>query len=203
MLFVSTKIAFIVKDEKEKDKLLNAVHTIESVAMKIKWMMKWMDADVPPNLRILAFIFGEGLFFCCAFSAIFWLKNKGVLPGVTFSNELIARDESLHTEFGILMYEKEDRVSEYIIHSMAQEAVDCEAKFAKEALPRGILGMNHALLTQYAKFVADTLLFQLKYKKLFLVENPFPWMEKISMTVCISFKCLGKFINIYTAFNIG
>ena len=146
--------------------------------------MKWMDKKKSFHERLIAFAVVEGIFFSGSFCAIFWLKKRGLMPGLTFSNQLISRDEGLHTDFACLLYKtlnnklKEERINEIII-----EAVEIEKKFISEALPSDLVGINSKLMTLYIEFIADRLIVDLGGRKVFHSKNPFEWMEMISMQV--------------------
>ena len=180
----SLTIDTYVKDQEEKNRLFHAIDTIPAVAKKAQWAMKWMDNKVASfGLRLIAFAAVEGIFFSGSFCSIFWLKKRGLMPGLTFSNELISRDESLHTEFAVLLYtryvnNKPDREQ---VYELIREAVAIEKEFIIESLPCRLIGMNSDLMTQYIEFVADRLLVQLGYEKIWNSANPFDFMEMISM----------------------
>ena len=171
-----------IQDSAAKLKLFNAHQTMPCVILKSNWAIKWMNAKTSFAQRLLAFACVEGIFFSGSFCAIFWFKKRGLMPGLTFSNELISRDEGLHCEFACLMYSKLDtKLPESDVHAIVLEAVDCEKQFVCVALPVTLIGMNKDLMLQYIQFVADCLLVQLNYSKLFNVANPFDWMELISL----------------------
>jgi ribonucleoside-diphosphate reductase subunit M2 len=172
-----------IKEAAEKTKLLNAIDTIPCVRKKADWAMHWMqseEADFASRLMACAAV--EGIFFSGAFCAIFWLKERGVMPGLTTSNELISRDEGLHTEFATLLYSHlEHKLSKTKAHKMIREAVKCEKEFITEALPCSLIGMNAKMMSQYLEYVADRLLVQLGYPKIWNTANPFPFMERICL----------------------
>ena len=172
-----------IKDPNEKDHLFKALETVPSVKKKGNWALRWLDqkrASFPE--RLVAFAAVEGIFFSGSFCAIFWLKKRGLMPGLTFSNELISRDEGLHCDFACLLHEKLERPTpENIIHRIVSEAVNIETEFVTSALPVRLIGMNADHMKQYIEFVADRLLVAFGVSKLYNVENPFPWMEMISM----------------------
>ena len=178
-----------IKDDVEKDRLLNAVETIPCVGKKANWAMKWIDdKESSFQKRLVAFAIIEGIFFSGAFCAIYWLKEKGLMHGLTFSNELISRDESLHTEFAILLYSHiVNKLSEEEVHSIVKEAVEIEKEFITQALPCRLIGMNSELMTQYIEFVADRLVVQLGYNKIFNTSNPFQFMDRIGMDLKANF----------------
>jgi ribonucleoside-diphosphate reductase beta chain len=172
-----------IKDEQEKDKLFNAIDTIPAVKKKADWALKWLSRKKASFAeRLVAFAAVEGIFFSGAFCAIFWLKKRGLMPGLTFSNELISRDEGLHCDFACLLHNMlEKPTSENRIHKIIAEAVTIEKEFILEALPVSLIGMNADLMSQYLEFVADRLLVALNCTRLYDASNPFPWMEMISM----------------------
>jgi ribonucleoside-diphosphate reductase beta chain len=172
-----------IKDPNEKDHLFKALETVPSVKKKGDWAMRWLDRKRGSfAVRLVAFAAVEGIFFSGSFCAIFWLKKRGLMPGLTFSNELISRDEGLHCDFACLLHSKLIRgAGENLIHRIITEAVDIEIEFVTNALPVSLIGMNSDLMAQYIQFVADRLLISLGASKLYNVENPFPWMEMISM----------------------
>ena len=172
-----------IKDDDKKRKLFNAVETIPCIKRKADWSLKWItDQNSNFAKRLVAFACVEGIFFSGSFCSIFWMKKRGLLPGLCFSNELISRDEGLHTDFACLLYSSiEEKLSQEVIYEIICEAVEIENEFIVESLPCKLLGMNSGMMTQYIKFVADRLLLQLGYDKLYNVVNPFTWMEMISM----------------------
>jgi len=178
-LLIDTYIA----DEKEKSHLFKALETVPSVQKKGEWAMRWLSRKRGSFAeRLVAFAAVEGIFFSGSFCAIFWLKKRGKMPGLTFSNELISRDEGLHCDFACLLHSKLQRgAGENIIRRIIAEAVEIEIEFVTKALPVNLIGMNAELMVQYIQFVADRLLVQLGCSKMYDVSNPFPWMEMISM----------------------
>ena len=172
-----------IKNTEEKDRLLNAIDHFPCIKKKSDWALKWIhDNRSTFATRLVAFACVEGIFFSGAFCSIYWLKKRGLMPGLTFSNELISRDEALHCEFAILLYNKLiKKMSKARIHEIIREAVEIEVEFICEALPCRLIGMNSLLMTQYIQFVADRLCVQLGYDKIFNVKNCFPWMELISL----------------------
>ena len=177
-----------IKDSDEKKKLFNAIETIPCVSLKAKWAQKWIG-DKKSNFatRLIAFAIVEGIFFSGSFCAIYWLKKRGLMPGLTYSNELISRDEGMHTDFAVLLYSMlQNKLSEETFHSIIKEAVNIEQKFIIESIPCNLIGMNSDLMSQYIEFCADRLILQCSsekqpYKKLFDTENPFDFMEQISL----------------------
>jgi ribonucleotide reductase beta subunit family protein with ferritin-like domain len=173
-----------IKNEEEKDRLFNAVETFPCIKKKAEWAQKWIkDNRSSFATRLIAFACIEGIFFSGAFCSIFWLKKRGLMPGLTFSNELISRDEALHTEFAILLFNKlqKKNVSKSRIYEIIKEAVEIETEFICEALPCRLIGMNSQLMTQYIQFVADRLSLQLGFDKIYNAVNPFEFMELISL----------------------
>lgn len=179
----SLLIESYIKDSEQKNKLFNAIEHFPCIKKKSDWAQKWIhDNRSSFATRLVAFACIEGIFFSGAFCSIYWLKKRGLMPGLTFSNELISRDEALHCEFAVLLYNKlQKKIDKARIHEIIKEAVEIESEFICEALPCKLIGMNSELMTQYIKFVADRLSVQLGYKKIYNVENCFPWMELISL----------------------
>ena len=172
-----------ITDPDEKTHLFNALETVPSVRKKGTWALKWLSRKKGSFAqRLVAFAAVEGIFFSGSFCAIFWLKKRGLMPGLTFSNELISRDEGLHCDFACMLHNKLIRgAGENMIHRIIAEAVEIETEFVTSALPVELIGMNAGLMRQYIEFVADRLLVSLNSSKLYNVSNPFPWMEMISM----------------------
>ena len=172
-----------INDPMEKNQLFKAVQTIPCVQKKADWALTWIDnKDASFATRLLAFAAVEGIFFSGAFCAIFWLKQRGIMPGLTLSNEFIARDEGLHTDFACLLYSKlVNRLSKQQAHKIIRDAVKIEKQFITKSLPCELIGMNAKLMTQYIEFVADRLLLQLGYPKAYSSANPFSFMENMSL----------------------
>jgi len=178
----SLQIENIVKDSEEKEKLLRAVEHFDCVAEKAEWAVKWIESKDCFARRLLAFAIVEGVFFSGSFCAIFWLKKRNLMPGLCASNELIARDESQHCNFAVLLYSMlSKKLPEADVHAMFMDAVNIEIKFITESLPCSLLGMNAELMIEYIKFVADRLLVDLGYSKFWNTTNPFDFMESISL----------------------
>jgi ribonucleoside-diphosphate reductase subunit M2 len=179
----SLLIETYIKDKEEKHKLFNAIENFPCIKKKSDWAQKWIhDNRSSFATRLVAFACVEGIFFSGAFCSIYWLKKRGLMPGLTFSNELISRDEALHCEFAVLLYSKlVKKLDKNRIHEIIKEAVEIESEFICQALPCRLIGMNSELMTQYIKFVADRLCVQLGYKKIYNVNNPFDFMELISL----------------------
>ena len=171
-----------IKDKREKLKLFQAIDNYECIKNKAVWALEYINSNDSFATRIVAFAVIEGIFFSGSFCSIFYMKKRGLLPGLTFSNELISRDEALHTEFAVLLYSKlKHKLSEEEIYRIVDEAVDIEKQFIIDALPCRLIGMNNILMRQYIEFVADRLIVQLGYRKLYHSTNPFSWMEMISL----------------------
>ncbi|KAE9453631.1 hypothetical protein C3L33_14457, partial [Rhododendron williamsianum] len=171
-----------IKDSNEKDRLFHAIETIPCVEKKANWALKWIDGGESFAERIVAFACVEGIFFSGSFCAIFWLKKRGLMPGLTFSNELISRDEGLHCDFACLLYELlNNKLSEERVRGIVADAVEIEREFVCDALPCALVGMNGDLMSEYIEFVADRLLGALGYEKMYDAKNPFDWMELISL----------------------
>lgn len=171
-----------VKDKQEQNHLFQAIDTIPCIRKKAQWALKWIDSQDDFAKRLVAFAAVEGIFFSGAFCAIYWLKKRGLMPGLTFSNELISRDEGLHTLFAVALYGTLGKqLVPAVIQDIIKEAVAIEQEFITEALPCSLIGMNAKLMRQYIEFVADRLLVQLGGEKVYKVTNPFDFMELISL----------------------
>ena len=172
-----------IGDREEKSKLFNALNEFPCIKKKGDWAIKWIqDRRSSFASRLVAFACVEGIFFSGAFCAIYWLKQRGLMPGLTFSNELISRDEALHTEFAVLLYNKlVKKLDKKRVYEIIKEAVELEKEFIVNALPCRLVGMNGELMSQYIEFVADRLIVQLGYDKIYNSSNPFSFMEMISM----------------------
>lgn len=181
-LTYSLLIDTFIKNEKEKDRLFNAIETIPCVQKKAEWALKWINNDNSFGERLVAFAAVEGIFFSGSFCAIFWLKKRGLMPGLTFSNELISRDEGLHCEFACLLFSMLKYAPKAeVVKKIISEAVEIETEFIVNSLPCALIGMNAELMTQYIKFCADRLLYTLVKEKIYRTENPFDFMEMISL----------------------
>jgi ribonucleoside-diphosphate reductase beta chain len=191
------------KDFKEKNETLNAINHMPCIKKKADWCFKWInDKESSFAQRLLAFALVEGVFFSGAFCSIFWLKERGLMPGLSFSNELISRDEAMHVEFAILLYSKlENRLSQEAVHTIVKEAVEVEKNFIIESIPCSMLGMNSELMSIYIEFVADRLLTQLEYDKIWNTQNPFPFMERISIESKTNF--FESRVSQYSKANVG
>merc|ERR1711972_366846 len=171
-----------VRDPAEQEQVFNAIATMPAVTEKAKWAIQWMNTENSFAERLVAFAAVEGVLFSGSFCAIYWLKKRGLMPGLTFSNELISRDEGLHAEFACLLYNSlQHKLPDDIVHDIVRGAVDVERCFICEALSCDLIGMNSDLMTRYIEFVADRLLTALGHSKLFGSTNPFDWMELISL----------------------
>ena len=178
-----------IRDETEKNMLFNAVKNYPAIKMKADWAIKWIqDKEASFGQRLIAFAIVEGLFFSASFCAIFWLRDRGILPGLSFANQLIARDESIHTDFACLLYSKiKNRIPKETVHNMFKEAVEIEKKFIIESIPCSMIGMNEDLMTEYIMYIADRLLVMIGYPKIYNKANPFQFMEKSASDVKASF----------------
>lgn len=173
-----------ISDENRKMELFNAIDNNPTIKNKAEWALKWIGSSESFATRLIAFAIVEGIFFSGAFASIYYIKEKGLLHSLTFSNELISRDESLHTEFAILLYGLlENKLEESDVHAIFEEAVQLEIDFVVNTLKCGLLGINAELMSDYVKYVADRLLVQLNYQKIFNINNcPLDFMERISIT---------------------
>lgn len=170
-----------IKDPVEKNRLFHAIDSVPCVQKKAQWALKWIN-DGSFAERLVAFAAVEGIFFSGSFCSIFWLKKRGLMPGLSFSNELISRDEGLHCDFACLLYSMlETKLSQDRIHAIIRDAVENEHEFVTDALPVSLIGMNSKLMCQYIEFVADRLLVALGYDKIYNATNPFDFMETISL----------------------
>jgi len=171
-----------IRDPAEKDKVFNAIQTMPAVKEKAQWAIQWMNRQNSFAERVVAFAAVEGILFSGSFCAIYWVKKRGLMPGLTFSNELISRDEGLHAEFACLIYGMlQNPLPEDVVNGIIRGAVDVERHFICEALSCDLIGMNSELMTRYIEFVADRLLTSLGHQKIYNVSNPFDWMELISL----------------------
>ena len=186
-----------INNDSEKTFLFNAIYNIPCVKKKAEWCYKWMeDRQSTFETRLVAFCCVEGIFFSGSFCAIFWLKKRGLMPGLTFSNELISRDEGLHTDFAVELYHtRENKLDSETFYKIIKNAVEIEKEFITESLPCNLIGMNSTLMKQYIEFVADRLSVQFGYDKIYNVENPFDFMDLISMRTKTNFfeKRVGEY----------
>ena len=185
----SLMIDTYIRDDAEKNKLFCAIEHFPCIAKKANWAKKWLNDNRSSFAsRLVAFAAIEGIFFSSSFASIYWIKKRGLMPGLTFSNELISRDEALHTEFAVLLYSKlVKKLNKKRIYEIIQEAVEIEKEFITEAIPCRMIGMNANLMKQYIEFVADRLIVQLGYDKVYNVTNPFDFMELISIESKVNF----------------
>lgn len=192
-----------ITDSQEKSDILRAIKTIPCVEKKAKWALEWIDnKDADFGTRLIGFAAVEGIFFSGAFCAIFWLKQRGIMPGLTLSNEFIARDEGIHTDFACLLYSKIlNRLPKQRVHKIIREAVKIEKHFITKALPCELIGMNAELMKQYIEFVADRLSLQLGYAKIYGAANPFDFMERISLENKDNF--FEKRVSTYAKGSVG
>ena len=200
----SQLIETYVEDKDEKLKLFDAIENDDCIKQKAKWCFKYAN---PQNAsfaeRLIAFAAVEGIFFSGSFCSVFWLKKRGLMPGLTFSNELISRDEGLHCDFACLLYNDflKHKLPESVVQQIIKDAVDIECQFIKSSLPVNLIGMNSDMMEEYIKFVADRLLVALNVKKIYEASNPFPWMEMISLQGKTNF--FEKRVSDYSLANVG
>merc|ERR1712216_1003816 len=171
-----------IKDTAERNKLFNAIETVPCVEKKANWALRWISSDSSFAERLVAFACVEGIFFSGSFCAIFWLKKRGLMPGLTFSNELISRDEGLHCDFACLLYSlMNKKLDKSVVLEIVQDAVEIEKEFVCDSLPVGLIGMNAEMMKDYIDFCADRLLVELGLEKVYNTQNPFEFMELISL----------------------
>ena len=192
-----------LKDPVEKSNTFNALETMSSVSAKAKWAFRYLKRENASFAeRLIAFAAIEGIFFSGSFCAIFWLKKRGLMPGLTFSNELISRDEGLHCDFACLLYSMlSNKLSESDVYAIIDDAVAIECEFVTSALPVELIGMNSQLMQQYIRFVADRLLVSLGYQKLYRATNPFEFMELLSLQGKTNF--FEKRVGEYSKAGVG
>ena len=185
----SLMIDTFIKDDQQKDRLFNAVANFPCISKKADWAKRWINDNRSSfAARLVAFACVEGIFFSSSFASIYWIKKRGLMPGLTFSNELISRDEALHCEFAILLYSKlQKKLNKKRIYEIIQDAVTIEKEFITEAIPCKLIGMNSKLMSQYIEFAADRLCVQLGYDKIYNSINPFDFMELISIETKVNF----------------
>jgi ribonucleotide reductase beta subunit family protein with ferritin-like domain len=192
-----------IRNHAEKEKLFGAIDNIPSVGKKAKWALRWIQ-DEKSNYatRLVAFAAVEGIFFSGSFCSIFWLKKRGLMPGLTSSNELISRDEALHTDFACLMYSMlQEKLSQSTIESIIKDAVEIEKEFIVDSIPCRLIGMNADSMCQYIEFCADRIVLQLGHSKIFNAKNPFSFMEMISLEGKTNF--FEKRVMDYSKANVG
>ena len=198
----SLLIEKFITDRAEKDKLFNAITEIACIKQKAEWALKWFSKQNVFAERLVAFAVVEGIFFSGSFCAIYWLKKRGLMPGLTFSNELISRDEGMHTDFAVLLYSKlNNRLSTDRIYEIITEAVAIEKSFINDSIPCAMIGMNSVLMDQYIEYVADRLIYQLGYPKFYNSKNPFDFMQLISMENKTNF--FEKRVGEYSLANVN
>jgi ribonucleoside-diphosphate reductase beta chain len=192
-----------IKDNDEKTRLFNAIETIPCVKKKAEWALRWADSSKNTFAeRLVAFAIVEGIFFSGSFCSIFWLKKRGLMPGLAFSNEMISRDEGMHCEFACLLYSMVvNRLTEERLYKIMRDAVSIEQEFVTDSLPVSLIGMNSVLMNQYIEFCADRLIDALGYEKLYGTANPFDWMELISLQGKTNF--FEKRVGEYSKAGIG
>lgn len=197
----SMLIETLIKDLTERNRLFKAIDTIPSIKKKANWALRWITSSKSFAERLIGFVCVEGLFFSGAFCAIFWLKKRGLMPGLCFSNELISRDEGVHCDFACLLYSMlSNKLDQSVIYSIIGEAVEYEKEFITESLPVSLIGMNAELMKQYIEFCADRLIYALGYEKLYHTPNCFPWMELISLQGKTNF--FEKHVSEYAKANV-
>eukprot|EP01116_Phalansterium_solitarium_P019960 TRINITY_DN5753_c0_g2_i1.p1 TRINITY_DN5753_c0_g2~~TRINITY_DN5753_c0_g2_i1.p1 ORF type:complete len:351 (-),score=85.26 TRINITY_DN5753_c0_g2_i1:353-1354(-) len=195
-----------IRDSVEKTRLFNAIETVPCVKKKADWALRWIENNESFGLRLVAFAAVEGIFFSGSFCAIFWLKKRGLMPGLTFSNELISRDEGLHCDFACLLFSMlRHKPSADMVTRLIADAVECEKEFVTDALPVALIGMNATLMSQYIEFCADRLLVALGQPRIYNTANPFDWMEMISLQGKTNFfeKRVGEYAKSGVASNTG
>jgi len=198
----SLMIDKLVKDPAEKMDLFRAIETVPAVKAKAEWAQTWISSDAPFAQRLVAFACVEGIFFSGSFCAIFWLKKRGLMPGLSFSNELISRDEGMHQEFAVTLYSHlKEKCPSKDIHKIVQWACEVESEFITDALPCKLIGMDSGEMTQYIQFVADRLMTQFGEKPIYGTKNPFDWMENISLEGKTNF--FEKRVGDYSKFMPG
>jgi ribonucleotide reductase beta subunit family protein with ferritin-like domain len=198
----SLMIDKLVKDPEEKAGLFRAIETVPSVKRKAEWALRWLGSGAPFHQRLVAFACVEGIFFSGSFCSIFWLKKRGLMPGLSFSNELISRDEGMHQEFAVSLYSHlKEKTGSEIIRSIVQSACEVESQFITEALPCKLIGMDADEMKRYIQFVADRLLSQFGEKPVYDTKNPFDWMENISLEGKTNF--FEKRVGDYSKFMPG
>lgn len=191
-----------IKDSKEKEKLFNGISTIPIIEKKANWAMKWIESSASFEERLVAFAAVEGIFFSSSFCSIYWLKKRGLMPGLSFSNELIARDEGMHTDFACLLYSlSNNKLPVETVNKIIDEAVKLECEFSTESLPVELIGMNSGMMSEYIRYVADRLLVSLGYDKIYNDKNPFDFMEMISLQGKSNF--FEKRTGDYARANVG
>lgn len=197
----TTLLEKYARDKDEVQDLLHISETSSVIADKVKWMQKWCDSKLPLSHRVVAFACVEGIFFSASFCSIFWLKKRGLMPGLSFSNELIMRDEGMHRDFACLLNNKFLKCDKGVIQNIVKEAVEIEMNFVKECLPVQLIGMNMEHMCSYVCFVADHLLTSLNCDSIYNIKNPFDWMELISLNGKTNF--FEKRVSDYRKAGVG
>jgi len=167
--------------DQDKSKMFRAIDEFPCIQKKAEWAIQWIQSGSLYASRLVAFACVEGIFFSGAFCSIYWLKKRGIMPGLTFSNELISRDESLHTDFAVLMYKRQPPLPDEVVHQIVRDAVTIEKEFIVSAIPCKLIGMNADMMSQYIEYISDRLCLQLGHPKIYNSVNPFSWMESISL----------------------
>lgn len=199
----SLMIDTYVKDSAEKQVLFDAIFTVPTIKNKAQWALKWIsNTSADYATRMIAFAIVEGIFFSSSFASIYWLKERGLMPGLCLSNEFISRDEGLHCEFAILLYTYiKNRVPQDIVHTMVKEATEIECEFVRDSLKAKLIGMNDDLMCEYVQYCVDRLLQQLGYEKIFDAKNPFPFMDRIGLSNKTNF--FEHYVADYSKANVG
>lgn len=199
----SLMIDTYVKDSQKKQKLFDSIFTVPTINKKAQWALKWIeDKESSFATRLIGFAIVEGIFFSSSFASIYWLKERGLMPGLCLSNEFISRDEGLHCEFAILLYSFiNNKLSEEVVHDIIKEATEIECEFVKDSLKVRLIGMNSDLMCDYVRFCSDRLSQQLGYEKIYNVQNPFQFMERIGLSNKTNF--FEHYVADYSKANVG
>lgn len=200
----SVMIQSLIQDSKKRDDIFRSVESFPGIQKKAEWALQYMDRKTSSfGIRLVAFIIMEYIFFSASFAAIFYFRKRGKMNGLCFSNELIARDEALHAKFGCLLYNQYlvEKPNQKTVHEMVRKAVEIETEFVKESLPVRLIGMNADAMVQYVQYVSDHMLAALQLEKIYKVENPFEWMELISLQGKTNF--FEKRVSEYSVANVG
>lgn len=199
----SLMIDTYIKDTVEKQKLFDSIFTVPTINKKAKWAIKWIDdKEASFATRLIAFAIVEGIFFSSAFASIYWLKERGLMPGLCLSNEFISRDEGLHCEFAILLHSYlKNKLPQETVHNIIKEATEIECEFVRDSLKVRLIGMNSDLMCDYVRFCSDRLSKQLGYEKIYNVQNPFQFMERIGLSNKTNF--FEHYVADYSKANVG
>jgi ribonucleotide reductase beta subunit family protein with ferritin-like domain len=199
----SLMIDTYVKDSQKKQKLFDSIFTVPTINKKAQWALKWIeDKESSFATRLIGFAIVEGIFFSSSFASIYWLKERGLMPGLCLSNEFISRDEGLHCEFAILLYSFiNNKLSQEVVHDIIREATEIECEFVRDSLKVRLIGMNSDLMCDYVKFCSDRLSQQLGYEKIYNVQNPFQFMERIGLSNKTNF--FEHYVADYSKANVG